>query len=142
MAEKTYFLINRPQFNAMLIVESGLQAELFGTNGDNGRLVEVTPDAGRISNNGQKVIYKTSAGINPARIPDGVDPSTLPEVALTSGIGLVWSPANQGDDLSQRPPGPPANPGKPARGWRAILMTHDEVRVELEKPEWQSEEQI
>jgi len=133
---KTYFLINRPQFDAMLLAEPGLEAELFGTNGGNGRLVEVTAPAGITSNNGQKVIYKTSAGINPARIPDGVDPNTLPEVALTSGAGLVWVPANPGDDLAQRPPGPPANPGKPSRGLRAIVMNNAEMMAEIAKAEW------
>lgn len=176
---KTYFLIDRPQFNAMLIAESGLQAELFGTNGNNGRLVEVTPDAGRISNNGQKVIYKTSAEdkeirtINHeevaedyvaqgnetlyeedgkyyktwatytwARMPAGTPQGKKPSDILTEGDTLVWVKAQQGDNLGQRPPGPPANPGKPARGLRAIVMTHEEVTVELEKPEWLQEEQI
>jgi len=142
MAEKTYFLINRPQFDAMLIAEAGLADELFGTNGDNGRLVEVTAPAGRISNNGQEIIYKTSVGIAPLRLPDGVDPSTLPVDVLTVGADLVWVPSNPGDDLSQRPPGPPANPGKPARGWRAIIMTHAEVLAELEKPEWQDPDSL
>ena len=142
MAEKTYFKINRPQFDAMLLAEAGLAAELFGTNGDNGRLVEVTAPAGRRNNINQKIIYKTSAGQAPQRIPVGIDPATLPEIALTSGVGLVWVRANPGDDLGQRPPGPPANPGKPARGWRAIVMTHAEVMTELEKPEWQEDENL
>ena len=143
MAEKTYLLMNRGQFTGMLAAEAGLELELFGTNGDNGRFVEVTVDAGRENDTSVNVIFKTSAGINAARLPAGVPANTLPIDALTNpGSGAVFARANPGDDLNQRPPGPPLNPGKPARGIRAIVLTHTEVTAELEKPEWQEDENL
>ena len=142
MAEKTYLLMNRGQFTGMLAAEAGLETELFGTNGDNGRLVEVTVDGGRANNINVDIIFKTSAGINPVRLPAGEPANTLPVDALTAGSGLVFSRANPGDNLGQRPPGPPANPGKPARGIRAIVLTHAEVTVETAKAEWQEDENL
>ncbi len=142
MAEKTYLLMNRGQFTGMLASEAGLELELFGTNGDNGRLVEVTEDAGR-EDNTNRVIFKTSAGINPVRLPAGVPANTLPVDGLTDpGSGAVFARANPGDDLNQRPPGPPLNPGKPARGIRAIVLTHAEVTVETAKAEWQEDDNL
>ena len=99
----------------VIIPAIALRAELFGTNGNNGNLIEVTPDAGRFSNDGTEAIYKTSTDAKLIGVVDGVN---------------IWA---------RMPPGTPVGT-VPAdlfvARFAGEMLTHSEVLTLLKTPEW------
>jgi len=122
MAEKTYMKILKAPFDAQVLGNSPaaieLRAELFGTNGNNGNLIEVTVDAGRVRNDGVEAIYKTSKYAKLLGTVDGVD---------------IWA---------RMPPGTPRGT-VPAdlfvARFAGEMLTHAEALAIVDSPEWTTE---
>ncbi len=119
MAEKTYMKVLKAPFDAQVLADTpaarALKAELFGTNGGNGNLIEVTPDAGRVSNDGIELMYKTSLDARLLDTVDGVD---------------IWA---------RMPPGTPRGT-KPAdlfvARFAGEMMTQSQMSALMKTPEW------